>query len=446
MRTGEWSPLYKNNPDAFRERFGEELSNFRNGQPREFLLALLKRSLVGEQRLPILVFDNVDHLPRSTQDRVFQYSIGLSTSVASFLVCPVTDTTVWSLSKAGPLQSFHSRAFFLPVPSLKDVFAKRLDVLKAELTTTTEKSEKSAIVGTGMRLTINDVESFCAAVESIFVATSDITAVIGRLCNYDIRRSLELSGDILASPWIGLEELLRMYLAKGEVRPKRTTLMTALVLQKGTIFDEDKHNFLINLFARPAGSLTSPFMGLYILQFLAMIDDKASTTRDRFVGVSELWDRFHSLGVHRETFRYYLDRFHARALVETYDPSEKSLYDETLIRVSPAGLAHLRLVFSDNVYVSQMALVTAISSESVAIDIRDEARKPHQGWMKICNILLREMRAEDVRVFPIATSESFPWVTSVRSEIEQLHRRVAERRTSSSKNVSRSRASTSRVL
>jgi Predicted type IV restriction endonuclease len=428
MSTGELAPLYKRDREGFRQRFGEDLSVFRRDQPREYLIELLKRSLVGQQRLPVLVFDNVDHLPRSTQDKVFQYAVGLSTSVASFMLCPVTDTTVWSLSKAGPLQSFHSRAFFLPVPSLKDVFAKRLDVLQSELRDTGDAKGKSALVGQGMRLTIDDIQSFCAAVESIFVSTSDITAVIGRLCNYDVRRSLELSGEVLSSPWIGLEELLRMYVAKGEVRPKRTNLMTALVLQKGTIYDEDKHNFLINVFARPAGTLASPFMLLYMLRFLSLVDEKASSTRDRFVSVSQLWDKFHSLGVHRETFRYYVDRLFARALLEAYDPSERDLRDETLIRISPAGSAHLRLVFSDNVYVSQLALVTALTNEAVSISIREEALKTYQGWMKICNLLLTQLRAEDSRVFPTVSDDLYPWIVSVRGDIEQLHQRVAERR------------------
>lgn len=428
MSTGELAPLYKRDRDAFRQRFGEDLASLRRDQPREYLLELLKRSLVGQQRLPILVFDNVDHLPRSTQDRVFQYAVGLSTSVASFLICPVTDTTVWSLSKAGPLQSFHSRAFFLPVPSLKDVFAKRLDVLQAELRDTEEGKGKSALVGQGMRLTIKDLQSFCAAVESIFVSTSDITAVIGRLCNYDVRRSLELSGEILSSPWIGLEELLRMYVARGEVRPKRTALMTALVLQKGTLYDEDKHNFLVNIFARPAGALASPFMSLYLLRFLSMADDKASTTRDRFISVSQLWDKFHSLGVHRETFRYYIDRLFSRALIEAYDPSERALRDETLVRISPAGAAHSRLVYSDNVYISQMALITPLANEAACISIRDESQKTFQGWMKICNILLTQMKIEDARVFPALSDELFPWIVAVRDDINLLHQRIEERK------------------
>lgn len=314
------------------------------------------------------------------------------------------------------------------MPSLKDVFAKRLDVLQAELRDTEDGKGKSALVGQGMRLTIKDLQSFCAAVESIFVSTSDITAVIGRLCNYDVRRSLELSGEILSSPWIGLEELLRMYVARGEVRPKRTALMTALVLQKGTLYDEDKHNFLVNIFARPAGALASPFMSLYLLRFLSMADDEASTTRDRFISVSQLWDKFHSLGVHRETFRYYIDRLFARALIEAYDPSERVLRDETLVRISPAGAAHSRLVYSDNVYISQMALVTPLANEAACISIREESQKTFQGWMKICNILLTQMKIEDARVFPALSDELYPWIVAVRNDIDLLHQRIEERK------------------
>ena len=428
MRDGEYAPLYSKDKDAFREKFGEVLSQFRREQPREYLLELLKRSLVGEQRLPILIFDNVDHLPRTVQDVVFQYAVGLSTSVASFLICPITDTTVWSLSKTGPLQSFHSRAFFLPVPSLRDVFAKRLQILQGELVAERSGRSKEAIVGRGMRLSIPDLKGFCAAVEAIFVASSDITSLIGRLCNFDVRRSLQLSGEVLASPHIGLEELLKMFVARGEIRPKRTSLMLALVLQKGTIYDEDKHNFLINVFARPAGALASPFMALYILRLLSIIDGRASTTADRFIRMSELWEQFSPLGIFRETFRYYIDRLHSRALIELYDPSEKTVRDETLIRISPAGAAHYRLVFSDNVYVSQMALVTSLSSEQVALEIREEAQKDHPGWLKICNSLLSELVREDQRTFPEVSTDIYPWIGTVREEVELLRKRIAERR------------------
>lgn len=428
MRQGELAPLYSRDKEAFREKFGEHLAELRRQEPREYLLQLLKRSLLGERRLPIVVFDNVDHLPRLIQDSIFQYAVGISTNVASFIICPVTDTTVWSLSKAGPLQSFHSRAFFLPVPSLRDVFAKRLQVLRSELEDHGPAQGKFAVVGHGMRLTIRDLNSFCSAVESIFIATSDITAIIGRLCNYDVRRSLELSGEILASPWIGIEELLKMYLAKGEVRASRSSLSRALILQRGTLFDEDKHNFLVNLFSRPAGSLSSPFFSLYLLRLLSSVDEKASTTRDRFVSVHELWERFQGLGAARETFRYYVDRLHSRALIESYDPSEKLLRDETLVRASPAGLAHLRLVTSDNVYLSQMALVTPLTSEAVAITICTEAKKDHVGWMKIARLLLSELVREDAIVFPAVSVDAYPWIASVRNDIDAMLHRIVQSR------------------
>lgn len=432
MRVGELEPMYRNNRESFRQKFGEELREMRNSQPREYLLSLLKSSLASRQLLPVLVIDNVDHLPRSIQDMVFQYAIGISSNVASFLICPVTDTTVWSLSKAGPLQSFHSRAFFLPVPSLREVFSKRLEVLKATPGLVNPTSRKATgIVGQGWKLAISDLESFCATVESIFVATSDVTTLIGRLCNYDVRRSLELAGSMLASPHIGLEQLLRMYVAKSEVTPRRTELLTALVLQKATLFDEDKHSFVMNVYARPPGGAASPFMALYLLRYLMSVDEHAANTRDRFVRVSELWAAFSAMNVARETFRHFLDRLFGKALVESYDPSEKSLADETLIRISAAGAAHYRMSFSDTVYVSQMALVTLIESEAIAIEIREEAIKDHPGWMKICRIFLTDLLETDKRLITVDPVGGFAWIGAVRDDLTSLLNRVSQRPTQS---------------
>lgn len=428
LKQGELAPLYKKDPEAFRQRFGEELREFRNSRPREYLLSLLKSALAGRRLLPVLVIDNVDHLPRSTQDAVFQYAIGISTSVASFLICPLTDTTVWSLTKGGPLQSYHSRTFFLPVPSLEEVFAKRLDLLRSNPSLAGPAAKRvTGMVGPGWKLQISDLETFCATVESIFVATSDVTGLIGSLCNFDIRRCLELAGLMLASPWIGLEQLLRLFVARGELTPKRVSLLNALILQRGSLFDEDKHSFLVNIFARPSGTTCSPFMALYILRYLMITDERASNTRDRFVKVSELWAVFAAINLPREVFRHYIDRLFTRALVESYDTSETVLNDETLIRISPAGGAHYRLTFSDSVYLSQLALVTNVQSEAVALSIKEEAQRERIGWLKICRIMLDQLLLEDARLIQVETTGLFAWIGAVRNDLETLRALVATR-------------------
>jgi len=421
LRNGELSPLYKKDPDAFRQRFGEELRDFRNRQPREYLLTLLKNALAGRRLLPVLVIDNVDHLSRIIQDTVFQYAVGLSSSVTSFLICPVTDTTVWSLTKAGPLQSYHSRTFFLPVPSLKEVFARRIQLLRNNPSLAGAAAKRvTGMVGSGWKLQISDLDTFCVTVESIFVATSDVTLLIGRLCNFDIRRCLELAGAMLSSPWIGLEQLLRIFVAQGELTPKRVALVSALILQKGSLFDEDKNPFLLNVFARPSGTACSPFMALYILRYLIIADRRASNTRDRFVKVSELWSVFSAINLPREIFRHFIDRLFGRALIESYDTSETTLNDETLIRVSPAGSAHYRLTFSDAVYLSQLSLITYVENEAVATSIREEAQRDHPGWLKISRIMLKELIQEDSRVITVETVGLFAWIGAVRSDIENL--------------------------
>lgn len=426
MKDGEHAHLYKTDPDQFRIKFGDELRDFRQQRPREYLIALLQNAVAGRGLLPVLVFDNVDHYPRAFQDRLFQYAIGISNSVISFLVCPVTDTTVWSLSKAGPLQSFHSRAFFLPVPSLKDVFAKRLEVLRQELSTGSGRSG-TATIGKGLRLSIDNLNSFCATVEAVFVASSDVSQLIGRLCNYDVRRSLEFSGAMLASPWIGIEELFKLYVTSGEILPKRTNFVLALILLRASLFDEDKHSFVLNVFARPPGTLSSPLMALYMLRYLISVDERAATTRDRFVSISELWVMFSMLNVPRETFRYFVDRLFARQLLEAYDPSVQRASDETLVRVSPAGVAHYRLAVSENAYISQMALVTELERESIATEIREEARAARPGWLKVCRIFLDELLRVDKSLITVPTTGAYAWLQAARDDISVMRDQVAKR-------------------
>jgi hypothetical protein len=232
---------------------------------------------------------------------------------------------------------------------------------------------------------------------------------------------------MLASPWIGLEQLLRLFVAKGELTPKRVALLNALILQKGSLFDEDKHSFLINIFARPSGTTCSPFMALYILRYLMITDERASNTRDRFVKVSELWAVFSGINLPREVFRHYIDRLFSKALVESYDTSETVLNDETLIRISPAGSAHYRLTFSDSVYLSQLALVTNIESEAVALSIKEEAQRERIGWLKLSRIMLDQLMLEDSRLIKVEASGLFAWIGVVRTDLEALRKFVSTR-------------------
>lgn len=100
---GQYKPLYQRDKDAFKEKFGELIGDLIVNKPKEYVEELLKNSISSRKLMPCIVFDNTDHYPQSFQESVFQFAQSIYRECFSFIICPITDRTVWQLSKSGPL-------------------------------------------------------------------------------------------------------------------------------------------------------------------------------------------------------------------------------------------------------------------------------------------------------------------------------------------------------
>ena len=103
------------------------LEERREKHPDEYVRMLLDWASRGHQKLPCLIFDNTDQFPADIQDMVYQMAHSLESAAPIFNIVPITDRTVWRLSKAGALQSYSSRSFYLPVPEAKEIISRRVD-------------------------------------------------------------------------------------------------------------------------------------------------------------------------------------------------------------------------------------------------------------------------------------------------------------------------------
>lgn len=139
--TGEYKHLYDIDIDAFKIKFGEHIANRRRDKPEEYLNSVLKRAIRQRTIIPCIVFDNADNFPVDVQDAVFQYAYSLFRAVPlSVIVVPITDRTIWRLSKAGALQSYSAKTLYLPIPSTKNVLEKRVQFIRRKLDEGAEKS------------------------------------------------------------------------------------------------------------------------------------------------------------------------------------------------------------------------------------------------------------------------------------------------------------------
>ena len=180
-RYGERKYLYERDRDEFKEKFGEWISRLIEEQPSKYVEALLASAVNARKLMPCLVFDNTDHFRQEFQETVFQFAQSIFRSTFSFIICPITDRTIWQLSKSGPFQSYETRAFYLPVPSTKEVISRRVDFIKEKTHDEMRGSKGQYFLSKGIRLKVGDIQAFAACVEDIFIKEDYVGRIIGWL-------------------------------------------------------------------------------------------------------------------------------------------------------------------------------------------------------------------------------------------------------------------------
>jgi hypothetical protein len=356
---GEFRHLYQTDKTAFKIKFGEYVHQIRENDKSRYLAALLWHATGARKLMPCLVYDNTDHFPQLFQEAVFQYAQSLYRNCFSFVICPITDRTIWQLSKAGPLQSYDTKAFYLPIPSTKEVLEKRVAFIKAKIATTPKQSEQY-FLNKGIRLSIPNLSAFAACVEEVFINTDYVSRTVSWLCNFDIRRSLALTQKILASPHISIDELVRTYLSDRRLLIHEHTIRKALMLGDYNQYNAEASDYVLNLFSIFSDCPSSPFTRLSILQLLKDKDASKDGPEQAYMETRDIESYLDAMGCAPNAVRKHLEKLLIHRCVEPYDPTEIKLTDDTRLKVTSAGLIHIEFALTDHTYVEHVGLMTEV--------------------------------------------------------------------------------------
>ena len=164
---------------------------------------------------------HTDQFAPGIQDMVYQLAHSLESAGVVFNIVPITDRTVWRLSKDGALQSYSSRSFYLPVPEAKEIISRRVQFLKTKVNLPAEAA-KTYFSRRGFLIQINDLAMLAEAVEKVFLENDYVSGLLGRLGNFNIRVMLRLAERIFLSPEIKIDESSSRSLA-GRALPRIAT-------------------------------------------------------------------------------------------------------------------------------------------------------------------------------------------------------------------------------
>lgn len=418
-RHGERKPLYERNRNEFKEKFGDWIATLIDSDPERYVRALLKDVVSARRRMPCIIFDNTDHFPPKFQEAVFQFAQSLHRDVFSFMVCPITDRTVWQLSKAGPFQSYNSRALYLPVPSTKDVLAKRITFVQRKA----KGGRGEYFLSKGIRLAIPDVGAFATCVENVFINEDYIGRTVGWLSNHDIRRGLRIANRIITSPVLAVDELVKSVLLSTPRTPRRREIQRALLLGTRTYFTQAENDYILNLFAVEPDSIRSPLLRLSVIRLL--VDRAADTSRpeESYVDIGLILNYFESAAISPESLRRDLEELLKYRLVEPYDPTDERTHDEQRLRVTHSGRIHYEFAFAHQEagFMTQAALRTPVRLGSY-LDLARHHLSSHKkmgwdAWKALIRMFVEYLLLEDKRCSALPNIDVFESQHQMRREL-----------------------------
>lgn len=367
LRDGNWSKLYEKDKDQFKIDFGKHIEDRREKRPNEYIKRMIGDITKSRLKVPCLVFDNADHFSIDFQEKVFQYARAIYEKEICLVIVPITDKTSWQLSKQGAIQSFENEVLYLPVPSPKKIIEKRIEFLEKKLLI--EKTTKGRyFVGRGIKLEIPSLEKFVKFLQNVFLTDDQVARWIGDFANYDIRRCLDLTRDIISSPHLPLEDLVKAWVS-GKIQStndfeiKKYRIKNALLKRVYNSYPVNNHQYIQNLFYITGNLNTSPILSLRILKLLS--DRRNESRDDHFLGVDQVLDYFNGMGIERSLTTKHLDIMLKKGLLYSYDPTVVNIHDSKRIEISPSGIEHHFWALNDNDYLFVMIEVTPVSDRDL---------------------------------------------------------------------------------
>jgi len=431
-RKGTYKHLYDTNKEKFHIEFGRHLERKRRDKPHDYICRLMQHIVTVRKKAPCLIFDNADHFPIEFQERVYQYAQSLYAGTTCLVIMPITDKTSWQLSRQGSLQSFESVvSLFLPTPSPKKVLEQRIKYLEKKSTDEDEERGRGYFLGQGIQLELTQLKAFTRRLQQVFIETGRTSLWVGSLSNHDIRRSLELTRAIMASPYIKVDELLTLYITKNAAMIPEYDIQRAIIRGNYNFYPVDSNQFVQNIYSLRTEIGTSPLLGLRILTALFDAYHREVQGAEAFVAVSQIFDYFQATTIEHRVVSLWLDAMLKTGLCLSYDPTHTSIEQVQKIEISPAGRQHLLWGSSDENYIGSMMEVTPINDQATYDTIKNAPRDSKAiEWVMKTTAFAQYLLDEDKFYVQIPDHESYKGQHRLTNLLEKAKQRIDRKRES----------------
>jgi len=343
LKRGELAPLFNSSAEQFEIRFGEEIQeNIKSNKFNHFTL-LLKTASKRLSKTIFLVFDNADQLDTETQNKIFLAAQKMAETISCYALISMREESYWKNRDSGPISAFHTIAYHIEPPSLKQVVSKRFAYAKS-------------LIGSEKLVTLFDFQVsahelmavFDRLVQTILGDDERYIEFIESVSARDTRRALDTIAAFLISGHTNIEALLKdvkRNTPKNLVIPFHEFL-NAIILRDHETFNEELCDIL-GIFNVSGNADASNFNRIAVLGRILKAKSVKNQIGAGYVLINDVIEDCRVAGILPDTVISILNLLNSRRLIET----------ETTIKESIATSKFVRITISGKYYLESLALM-----------------------------------------------------------------------------------------
>lgn len=330
-------------------------------------------------KLFVVVLDNCDKKTRDEQLLMFEAAQWLQKEFRCLVILPLRDETYDNHRDQPPLDTaLKDLVFRIEPPMFQHVLMSRVKLsLKSLDTNQGEKLQFSLPNGFYVEYPRSDLAFYLTSiVKSLFEHDLFARRMIVGLSGRNMRRALEIFLEFCNSGHIGEDQIFRIRQSEGKYTLPFYQVATVLLRMNRRYYDSD-HSYVKNLFSANKDDVVPAYFARYMILRWLRLNFQASGTSGlkgyfpKGVIKHELMPYGLETDVVDREFNYLL----AAQCVIAEHLRLDSVDDEDLVRLGPAGFAHLELIGNID-YLAAVAEDTLFSDRLQAERVAGRIKNP----------------------------------------------------------------------
>lgn len=338
--------LYSSQPDVFNVKLADHIQEVQRDE-RVVANAHVRFTCAERGKLLVIVLDNCDKKTRDEQLLMFEAAQWLQKEFRCLVILPLRDETYDNHRDQPPLDTaLKDLVFRIEPPLFQQVLIRRTQLALKQLEHGGEKLRFSLPNGFTVEYPKSDQAFYLASiVKTLFEHDRFARRMIIGLSGKNIRRALEIFLEFCNSGYIREDQIFKIRQSKGKYSIPLHQVATVLLRMNRRFYDSD-HSYIKNIFASNRDDVLPAYFCRYmILQWLRA---KFQTPGTRGLkGYYPKQDVKHALmpyGLSPDVLDREFNYLLASHCVIAEHLRTDSVEDDDLVRLGPAGFAHLELV------------------------------------------------------------------------------------------------------